>query len=121
MKELVEKNTQCGYTDWDSVANQIGYGMVRRQCSSRWNEMNKKYKKPPTTTEPAYVNPQLLMLVTSGDSNMAVKENNQADKYDAIVERAFNKRGRKMEPEEIRTLWTSDMVYDNMHKRYNGD
>jgi hypothetical protein len=42
-----------------------------------------------------------------------LEEDREVDRYDADVESAFNKQGRKMEPDEIRTMWTSDMVSDS--------
>ena len=97
----MEKYDRCDGVDWMNVAAEIGHEMTNKQCRKRWVEMNKKCMKPErltTTAGSAYVNSTVL------------DKNTHADKYDAIVERAFNKRGRKMEPEEIRSLWTSDMV-----------
>jgi hypothetical protein len=55
------------------------------------------------------VDPQLLVLMTVG----GLEEDTEADRYDADVESAFNKLGRKREPDEIRTMWTTDMVSGN--------
>jgi hypothetical protein len=55
------------------------------------------------------VDPELLVLMTGG----GLEEDTEVDRYDADVESAFNKQRRKMEPDEIRTMWTSDMVSDS--------
>ena len=44
---------------------------------------------------------------------MAFGEDAVTDRYDADVESAFNKQRRKRKPDEIRTMWTSDMVSDS--------
>jgi len=49
------------------------------------------------------------VLMTGG----GLEEDTEADRYDADVESAFNKQRRKREPDEIRTMWTSDMVSDS--------
>ncbi len=77
--------------------------------------MNKGHRKPrcqtTSTAVSAYlpVDPELLVLMTGG----SLEEDREVDRYDADVESAFNKQGRKMEPDEIRTMWTSDMVSDS--------
>ena len=102
---------QCGYTDWANVSIEIGHGMTKTQCSSRWVIMNKGHRKPrcqaTSTAVSAYlpVDPELLVLG-------GLEEDTEADRCDADVESAFNKQGRKMKPDEIRTMWTSDMVSD---------
>ena len=76
--------------------------------------MNKGHRKPrcqtTSTAVSAYlpVDPELLVLMTGG----GLEEDSEADRYDADVESAFNKQGRKRNPDEIRTMWTSDMVSD---------
>jgi len=114
----VEKNTQCGYTDWVNIADEIGHGMTNMQCSSRWGKLIKKNSKPRCQATPtagtAYlpVDPELLLLMTGGGISMALGEDTEAGRYDADVESAFNKQNRKMKPDELRTMWTSDMVID---------
>ena len=79
--------------------------------------MNKTHRKPrcqaTSTAVTVYlpVDPELLVLMTGGGGiSMALGEDTEADRYDADVESAFNKQGRKKEPDEVRTMWTSDMV-----------
>ena len=60
------------------------------------------------------VDPELLVLVTDRTSaSMAFGEDTGVDRYDADVESAFNKQGRKRKPDDRRTMWTSDMVSDS--------
>ena len=81
---------------------------------SRWANMNKRQRSPQcqatSTAVTAYlpVDPELLVLMTGG----GLEEDTEADRYDADVESAFNKQGRKREPDDRRTMWTSDMVSD---------
>ena len=57
------------------------------------------------------VDPELLVLMTGGGGiSLALGEDKEADRYDADVERAFQKQGSKKEPDDKRTMWTSDMV-----------
>ena len=106
-----------GCTDWVNVADEIGHGMTNTQCRHRWDQMNKNNRKPrcqaTSTAVTAYlpVDPELLVLVTGKRGiSMALGEDTESDRYDVDVESAFNKQGRKKEPDEIRTMWTSDMV-----------
>ena len=99
------------------MADEIGHGMTKTQCSKRWAYMNKSHRKlrcqATSTAVTAYlpVDPELLVLMTGGGGiSMALGEDTEADRYDADVESAFNKQRRKKEPDEIRTMWTSDMV-----------
>ena len=110
---------QCGYTNWVNVATEIGHGMMKTQCSSRWAYMNKNHRKPrcqtTSTAMTAYlpVDPEKLVPMTGGVIRMAFGEDAVTDRYDADVESAFNKQRRKRKPDEIRTMWTSDMVSDS--------
>jgi hypothetical protein len=120
LRHLVQKNTQCGYTDWVNVSTEIGHGMTNTQCQKRWVIMNKGHWKPrcqaTSTAVSAYlpVDPELLVLVTDRTSaSMAFGEDTGIDRYDADVESAFNKQGRKRKPDDRRTMWTSDMVSDS--------
>jgi len=54
------------------------------------------------------VDPEKLVLMTGG----GLEEDSEVDRYDADVEIAFNKQGRKREPDDRRTMWTTDMVID---------
>ena len=82
--------------------------------------MNKGHRKPrcqaTSTAVSAYlpVDPKLLVLMTDRTSaSMAFGEDAVTDRYDADVESAINKQRRKRKPDEIRTMWTSDMVSDS--------
>ena len=130
MRHLVEKNKQCGYTDWVNVADEIGHGMTNTQCRHRWDQMNNSQRKlrcqATSTTVTAYlpIDPELLVLMTGGGGiSMALGEDTEADRYDADVESAFNKQRRKKEPDDKRTMWTSDMVIDSdwLYKNMNLD
>ena len=96
------------------MATEIGHGMTKTQCHSRWRRMNKSQRKTrcqtTSTAMAAYlpVDPELLVLMTGG----GLEEDSEADRYDVDVESAFKKQGRKREHDEIRTMWTSDMVSD---------
>ena len=115
LRHLVQKNTQCGYTDWVNVSIEIGHGMTNTQCIGRWANINKSHNRKPrcqttSTAVSAYlpVDPELLVLMTGG----GLEEDSEVDRYDADVEIAFNKQGRKREPDDRRTMWTTDMVID---------
>ena len=106
-----------GCTDWVNVADEIGHGMTNTQCKWRWQKMNKSQRKSrcqaTSTTATAYlpVDPKLLVLATGRRSLlMALGRDKESDRYDVDVESAFHKQRRQMGPDEIRTMWTSDMV-----------
>jgi len=96
------------------VSIEIGQSMTNTQCISRWANINKSHRKPrcqaTSTAVSAYlpVDPELLVLMTGG----GLEEDSEVDRYDADVEIAFNKQGRKREPDDRRTMWTTDMVID---------
>jgi hypothetical protein len=72
------------------------------------------------------VDPEQLVLVADRTStSIELGEDTGADRYDADVESAFNKQGRKRKPDDRRTMWTSDMVSDcnylNWHMNRDDD